>query len=339
MTFKCAVTDLPFGGGKGGVTVNPKELSHKEIERLSREYIRVFYDFIGPDRDIPAPDVYTNAMIMGWMQDEYSKIGRKSTPAIITGKPIALGGSLGRNTATARGAYFTIRELIKEKNIDPKTQRVAIQGFGNAGYYLAKFLYDDGYKIVAISDSRGGIYSEDGLNPNDVMKGKREKGSVHDVYCHGSVCDLGFKPLESKEILEIDCDILIPAALENQITKENAPNVKAKIICEVANGPTTPEADEILIEKGVTIIPDILANAGGVTVSYFEWVQNKAGYYWKEEEVEEKLKERIIPAFQRIHTIKKEKNVDMRTAAYIYATSKIVDAIDARGTREYFKKA
>ncbi|MCB9358425.1 Glu/Leu/Phe/Val dehydrogenase [Candidatus Woesearchaeota archaeon] len=340
MTFKCAVVNLPYGGGKGGIIVNPKELSRQELERLSRGFISAIYDFIGPEKDIPAPDVYTNETIMGWMADEYGKIARYHTPAIVTGKPIALGGSLGRGDATARGGYYVIKELVKQKKLKEKSLKVAVQGFGNAGYNIAKLLHDDGYKIIALSDSKGGIVATNGntLHPDSIMKVKREKGELEGVYCEGSVCDMiDHKKVGHKKVLEEDVDILIPAAIENQITKENASKIKAKIIVELANGPITPEADEILRKKGVIIIPDILANAGGVTVSYFEWLQNKAGEYWELQRVHDKLKERMVNAFKAVSTIQKDKEVSYRTAAYIHAARRLIEAIDAKGTVEYYR--
>ena len=339
MTFKCAVAGLPFGGGKGGVIVNPKELSKHELEHLSRGYIAAMADIVGPDRDIPAPDVYTNAMIMGWMSDEYNKIKRKILPAVITGKPVSMGGSLGRDEATARGAFYIIKELAEKKNLNAKDTKVAIQGFGNAGYHLAKMLYDEGFWIVALSDSKGGIYCNNCyLNPDLIMESKKKKGMIDNEYYKGSVSDdEDHSRITNEELLESECDILIPAALENQITKENADKIKAKYIVEVANGPTTPEADEILEKNGKLVIPDILANAGGVTVSYFEWVQNRQGYYWELEEVRTKLKEKIVPAFNDIWSIMEEKKIDMRTAAYVRALRKIGEAIESKGTEEIFK--
>ncbi|MFT4303389.1 MAG: Glu/Leu/Phe/Val family dehydrogenase [Candidatus Woesearchaeota archaeon] len=339
MTFKCAVLGLPYGGGKGGVIVNPKEMSKQEIEYLSRGYISAIYDFIGPERDIPAPDVYTNETIMGWMADEYSKIARQLTPGIVTGKPISLGGSLGRSDATARGGYYILKDLVKDLKLDEKELTVAIQGFGNAGYNIAKLLHDDGYKIIAISDSKGGIVAKNGntLHPDSIMKIKKEKGEIDGVYCNGSVCDaIEHDKISYKDVLEQDVDILIPAAVENQITKENADKIKAKIILELANGPITSDADDILDKKSTIVIPDILANAGGVTVSYFEWLQNKSGEYWDLEVVHKKLKEKMIKAFRSVEKIKKENNINFRTASYVLATKRIVDAIDAKGTVEYY---
>ncbi|MCF7872047.1 Glu/Leu/Phe/Val dehydrogenase [Candidatus Woesearchaeota archaeon] len=339
MTFKCAVAGLPFGGGKGGVIVNPKELTKHELEQLSRGYMAAVADVVGPDRDIPAPDVYTNAMIMGWMSDEYNKITRKIQPAVITGKPVSMGGSLGRDEATAKGSYYVIKELIAKKGLNPKELKVAIQGFGNAGFNLARMLYEDGFWIVALSDSKGGIYCNNCyLNPDLIMDSKKAKGMIDKEYYKGSVADTeDHSRITNEELLECECDILIPAALENQITKENAEKIKAKYIIEVANGPTTPEADEILEKKGILVVPDILANAGGVTVSYFEWVQNRQGYYWSLEEVRKKLKEKIVPAFNDIYKIMEEKKIDMRTAAYVRALKLIGDAIESKGTEETFR--
>lgn len=339
MTFKCAVAGLPYGGGKGGIIVDPKSLSKKELERLSRAYIAGIFDIIGPDRDIPAPDVYTNSMIMGWMADEYGKITRKYQPALITGKPLSMGGSLGRDEATARGGYFIIKELTKKKGWNESKTTIAVQGFGNAGYTIAKLLSDDGFQVVAVSDSKGGIHAKKGkLNINEIMKIKKEKGMIDDSYFKGSVTDdSAYVKISNEELLELEVDILIPAALENQITKVNADKVKAKFIVELANGPTTPEADEILEKKKIMVVPDILANSGGVTVSYFEWVQNKQGYYWTLEEVRSKLKEKIVPAFNDIYKIMEEHKIDMRTAAYIYALKRINQAIEDKGTEDYFR--
>ncbi|MCF7866405.1 Glu/Leu/Phe/Val dehydrogenase [Candidatus Woesearchaeota archaeon] len=339
MTFKCAVAGLPFGGGKGGVIVNPKELTKHELEQLSRGYMSAISDIVGPDRDIPAPDVYTNSMIMGWMSDEYNKITRKIQPGVITGKPISLGGSLGRDEATARGGYYIIKELVKKKGLNPKDLKVAVQGFGNAGYHIAKMLADDGFWIVALSDSKGGIYCNNCyLNPDLIMESKKAKGMIDNEYYKGSVADTeNHSRITNEELLECECDILIPAALENQIIKDNANNIRAKYVVELANGPTTPEADEILEKNGVLVIPDILANSGGVTVSYFEWVQNNQGYYWSLEEVRNKLKEKIIPAFNDIYNIMEDKKIDMRTAAYVRALKLISEAIESKGTEDIFK--
>jgi len=337
MTIKCAVVGIAFGGGKGGVIVDPKQLSRMELERLSRGYIEQVANFIGPDRDIPAPDVYTNAMIMGWMMDEYSKIARRLSPAVITGKPIPLGGSQGRDDATARGGYYCIKELEKKQNWIPKEMRVAIQGFGNAGQHIADMLHHDGYKIVAISDSKGGIYRSKGFDVPSIIHIKNSSKELQAVYCEGSVCQLvDAEVITNEELLELEVDILIPAALENQITGVNAPRVKAPYIIELANGPVTLEADSILKEKGTLIVPDILANAGGVTVSYFEWVQNKSGYYWSLPVIHERLKEIMLTEFKNVYELMQSHNTDMRTAAYIHALNRQAEAVVALGTHDYF---
>jgi glutamate dehydrogenase (NADP+) len=337
MTIKCAVVGIPYGGGKGGVIVDPKELSRMELERLSRGYIQQIAGFIGPDTDIPAPDVYTNAMIMGWMMDEYSKIVRKLSPAVITGKPIALGGSQGRDDATARGGYYCIKEIEKKRNWDPKNIRVAVQGFGNAGQFIAELLHKDGYNIVAISDSQGGIYRPEGLDVPSVMHVKNTSKELQAVYCEGTVCEMvDATIITNEELLELDVDILIPAALENQITKDNAARIIAPLIIELANGPTTIDADEILQQKGTLVVPDILANAGGVTVSYFEWVQNKSGYYWTLSDVHQRLHEIMVREFNNVYGIMEQHQTDMRTAAYIHAMNRQSEAVVALGTHTYF---
>ena len=337
MTLKCAVMNIPFGGAKGGITVNPKELSRMELERLSRGFIQQIADFIGPDRDIPAPDVYTNPRIMGWMMDEYSKIRRSKTPAVITGKPIELGGSQGRDDATGRGAYYCIKQLEKIRGWDPKTQRVAVQGFGNAGQHCARLLHADGYKIVAVSDSRGGIYSDDGFDIPSLMHQKNTNRELRAVYGRDSVVEpVPAKNITNEELLELDVEILVPAALEDQITAANADRIKAAVILECANGPTTQEADEILTKKGILVIPDILANAGGVTVSYFEWVQNRNGYYWTKELVQERLASIMKREFLAIHKQMQQKDIDMRTAAYSVALDRLGAAIASSGTRTFF---
>ncbi len=337
MTCKCAVVGIPYGGAKGGVIVNPKELSRLELERLSRGFIREIADFIGPEKDVPAPDVYTNAMIMGWMMDEYSDIVRQRTPAVITGKPIPLGGSLGRDDATGRGAYYCLKELEIKRGWNPSDIRIAVQGFGNAGQHVARLLHDDGYKVVAVSDSRGGIYSEEGFDIPSLIKIKNESLHLKAVYCHESVCEaVNAESVTNEALLELDVDILIPAALENQITVENADRIKAPVIVEVANGPTTSGADQILKSKNTLIIPDILANAGGVTVSYFEWVQNKAGYYWSVEEVHSKLQTIMSREFNAVYDLMGKHGIDMRTAGYAHALTRIGAAIAAQGTKSYF---
>ncbi|OJY54798.1 MAG: glutamate dehydrogenase [Legionella sp. 40-6] len=340
MTIKCAVVGIPFGGAKGGVIVHPKQLSRLELERLSRSYITSIADFIGPDLDIPAPDMYTNAMIMGWMMDEYSKIVRQATPAVITGKPLPLGGSQGRESATGLGAYYCIKELEKIKKWPPQKMRVAIQGFGNAAQPLAQLLYQDGYKLVAVSDSRGGIYRAQGFDIPSIIYAKNKFEQVQAVYCEDSVCQMvKATQITNEELLELKVDILILAALENQITKENAERIKAPIIIEVANGPTTADADDILKRKNILVVPDVLANAGGVTVSYFEWVQNKSGYYWTLAQVQRRLRAIISREFNKVFELQEAYQVDLRTAAYIHALNRQAEAVTAQGTHDYFSES
>lgn len=337
MTFKCAVLDLPFGGGKGGVTVNPKELSPAEVERLSRSYIRAIADFIGPDRDIPAPDVYTNPRIMGWMADEYSEITRSIQPAVITGKPLSMGGSAGRESATARGAFHTIQTVMEREGRKPANTRVAIQGFGNAGAILAELLFDAGYRVVAVSDSTGGIYDEKGLHVPSVRAHKESKRELRAVYGEGSVAqESGHRHISNAELLELDVDILAPSALENVITRENAPRIRASDIFEVANGPVTSAADKILAQRGKRVFPDILVNAGGVTVSYFEWVQNREGWYWTEDLVNERLCQRMVAETRNVLATAEEKGIPLRTAAYVLALRRIEKASQDRGTQSYY---
>ena len=337
MTFKCAALNLPFGGGKGGITVDPKALSKLELERLSRGYIDVIADFIGPDVDILAPDVYTNAMIMGWMMDQYSIIRRQISPAVVTGKPITMGGSLGRDGATATGAFFVIESIMPKFEQVPQETTVAIQGFGNAGAVLAELLAKAGYKVVAISDSQGGIYAKNGLDIPSIRHYKAAGNGVKAVYCRNSVCNIvEHEVITNQELLALDVDILIPAALENQITEENANTIDAKYIFEAANGPVTSAADRILEAKGIYVFPDILVNAGGVTVSYFEWVQNRSGLYWTLEEVNQRLKQKIVEETNRIWSISQELAVSMRTAAYIHALNRLGEALNAKGTRDYY---
>ncbi|TES83171.1 MAG: Glu/Leu/Phe/Val dehydrogenase [Hadesarchaea archaeon] len=324
MTWKCALLDLPLGGAKGGVICNPKEMSQGELERLSRAYINQVGQFIGPDKDIPAPDVYTNPQVMAWMMDEYSKIAGKNRFGVVTGKPLGVGGSAGRGDATARGGLHTVREAAKVCGIDLKKATIAVQGYGNAGYYaayLAKTLF--GSKIVAVSDSKGGIFSKEGLDSEAVREHKAKTRSVINFP--------NTKPISNEKLLELEVDILIPAALENVITGKNAPNIKAKIVAELANGPTTPEADDILYKNGVHVIPDFLCNAGGVTVSYFEMVQNFYMYYWSEKEVHERLKNKITAAYSSVLKASKEYNVNMRQAAYVVAVKRVADAMKTRG--------
>ena len=322
MTWKTAVVGVPFGGGKGGVIVNPKELSRTELERLSRGYIRAIHDFIGPNKDIPAPDVYTTPQIMGWMMDEYNHIKGEHHPHMITGKPIHIGGSQGRGDATAKGGFYILIRAMEKLKLEKKNLKVAVQGFGNAGSFLVKMLYEAGLKVVAVSDSRGGTYNSKGIDPYAVFEHKTKTKSVID-FKEGT-------NISNSEILELDVDILVPAALENQLTKDNANNVKAKIILELANGPTTPEADEIFFKKNILLIPDILANAGGVTVSYYEWVQNRMGEYWELDVVYEKLKKVMDKSFDQIYDIKEKESIDMRTAAYIIAVERVLEAVRSK---------
>ncbi len=337
MTFKCAVLNLPFGGGKGGITVNPKALSKLELERLSRGYIDAIADFIGPDVDILAPDVYTNAMIMGWMMDQYSIIRRQISPAVVTGKPLTMGGSVGRDEATATGAYFVIETILPKFQLIPSETTVAVQGFGNAGAVLAEQLYQAGYKVVAVSDSQGGIYAKNGLDIPSIRQYKASGNKVKAVYCKNTVCNIvEHEVLSNEELLGLEVDVLIPAALENQINEVNVNEIKAKYIFEVANGPVTSAADKILEAKGIYVIPDILVNAGGVTVSYFEWVQNRSGLYWTLEEVNQRLKQKIVEETERIWSISQELAISIRTAAYVHALNRLGEALNAKGTRDYY---
>ncbi|SFA53766.1 glutamate dehydrogenase [Parageobacillus thermantarcticus] len=322
MSFKCAVVGLPYGGGKGGVVCDPQTLSRGELERVSRGFIEAISQIIGPDKDIPAPDVYTNSQIMGWMMDTYSRINQSFSPGVITGKPLIIGGSKGRNEATARGCVITIQEAMKKLGRPLNDATVAIQGFGNAGRIAAKLLAELGCKIVAVSDSKGAIYDPNGL---DIAK-------VEYLKDHLTLLDYGAEyQIDPSALLELKVDILIPAALENAITSKNADRVQAKIIAEAANGPISPEADRILAEKGIVVIPDILANAGGVTVSYFEWVQNLMNYYWSEEEVNKKLADIMVQSFHAVYEAAKEHETDLRTAAYIISLKRITEAMKARG--------
>ena len=324
MTWKCAVVDIPLGGGKGGVICNPKTMSPTELERLSRAYIGAVGRFIGPERDIPAPDVYTTPQIMGWMMDEYSKLRGYYSPGVITGKPLSIGGSEGRGDATARGGAYTVRDTAKRLGIELNGASCAIQGFGNAGQFAALLNSElCGMRIVAASDTKGGVYREEGFNAQALVDHKLNTGSV--------VNFSGGRPISNKEILELDVDVLAPSALEEVITVENAPKVKAKIIEELANGPTTLEADDILFEKNVFVIPDFLCNAGGVTVSYFEWVQNVNGLYWEEDEVHMRLDKKMTKAFSDVYLMAQEYSVDMRTAAYMVAIERVAEAMRVRG--------
>jgi glutamate dehydrogenase/leucine dehydrogenase len=334
MTWKTAVVNIPLGGGKGGIKVDPKKLSEGELERLSRGYVRAAKDFIGPDIDIPAPDVNTNPTIMGWMADEYSKLVGRPTPGVVTGKPLALGGSQGREAATGLGGFYLLQEVIKKLKINPKKARVVIQGFGNVGYHFSRFAHKEGYKIIAVSDSRGNIFDKRGrgLDPKHIINTKEGKGLASGCYCIGTVCDCeNYTRVSDKKLLEMPCDILVPAALENQITKENAGRIKAKVILELANGPVTSEADEKLHKKGIVVVPDILANSGGVTVSYFEWLQNIKNEYWTEKEVDKKLREIVTTAFNDVWKNKEKYDTDLRMASYVVAIQRVAEALQAKG--------
>jgi glutamate dehydrogenase (NAD(P)+) len=324
MTWKCAVVDIPLGGGKGGIICNPKEMSDGELERLSRKFMSNISQIVGPDKDIPAPDVYTNPKMMAWMMDEFSKFQGKNQAGVITGKPLSIGGSLGRGDATARGGLYTVREAAEELGVDLKGAKVAIQGYGNAGYFAAKLAEElFGSKVVAISDSRGGVINMDGIDPERAQQHKLDTGSVVGLPDTDSI--------SNEDILELEVDVLIPAALEHVITEKNAEKINAKIVAELANGPTTPAADEILHKRGVHLIPDFLCNAGGVTVSYFEMVQNFYMYYWSEERVHTRLDRKMTDAYHAVLNASKKYNIDMRTAAYVVAVERVVEAMRDRG--------
>lgn len=328
MTIKCAVVNIPLGGGKGGVIVDPKELSPRELERMTRRYTAAISDFIGPDIDVPAPDVYTNPQIMAWIVDEYSKIHGKNIPGVVTGKAISIGGSQGRADATSQGGVYVLEEMLKQYGKkEAKDTRVVIQGFGNAGSHVARMLYEKGFKIIGVSDSKGALYCKNGLNPLDAMTCKIDAGSVAECFGSGEACEM----MTNEQILEVDCDILILSALENQVTTDNAAKVKASIVLELANGPVSPEADEILEGMGVKVIPDILANAGGVTVSYFELVQNNMNFYWTAEEVQQKLKTIMVAAWEAVHENALKFDTSLRAAAYISAMRRLEEAIKMRG--------
>jgi len=322
MSLKAGIVDLPYGGGKGGIICDPREMSFRELERLSRGYVRAISQIVGPTKDIPAPDVFTNSQIMAWMMDEYSRIREFDSPGFITGKPIALGGSHGRETATAKGVTICIREALKRRGIQLEGARVVVQGFGNAGSYLSKFMHDAGAKVVGISDAYGALYDPEGLDI-DYLLDRRDS--------FGTVTKLFTNTISNKELLELECDILVPAAIENQITAANADKIKASIVVEAANGPTTLEATKILTERGILLVPDVLASAGGVTVSYFEWVQNNQGYYWSEEEVEEKLEKVMVKSFDNVYSLSQTRRVDMRLAAYMVGARKMAEASRFRG--------
>jgi glutamate dehydrogenase (NAD(P)+) len=323
MTWKCAVVNIPYGGGKGGVIVDPKKLSMKEVEGLTRRFTTELSPLIGPDRDIPAPDVNTNAQTMAWIMDTFSMHNGYTISGVVTGKPIAVGGSLGRNEATARGAVFTLLQASRSLDMPLEGARVAIQGYGNAGSIAAELLAAEGSTIIAVSDSTGGIFNAKGLDPARVSAWKREHGTV--------VGFPGSEEISNEAVLEVECEILVPAALENQITRVNANHINARIVAEAANGPTTPEADAILYDRGIFVIPDILCNAGGVTVSYFEWVQDMQSFFWTEDRINQSLKEIMDRAFEAVHHMSHQHDVDMRTAAYMVAVARVAEATTLRG--------
>lgn len=323
MTLKCAILGLPYGGAKGGITCDPKTMSQGEIERLSRGYIRAISQIIGSEKDIPAPDVYTNPQIMAWMVDEFSAVRQYNDFGLMTGKPVIIGGSAGRSEATARGCLFVVREAAKVFGLALKDLTVVIQGFGNAGGMAAKLFHEQGARIIGVSDSKGSACSPGGLDPARVLEHKKRTGSVKDFP--------GTKDLPAKDFLTLECAVLIPAALENQITADVARDVRCRIVGEAANGPTTPDADEILRKRGVLVLPDVLANAGGVTVSYFEWVQNRMGFYWTEEEVNQKLERMMVDSFRAVYDMHKKHDTDMRMAAYMVAISRVAEAMRTRG--------
>ena len=325
MALKCAVVGIPMGGGKGGVQFDPKTHSEKEIERISRAWAKAMAPYIGVDKDIPAPDVYTTPRIMGYILDEFEKIMDRSEPGLITGKPLSIGGSLGRDTATAQGAAFVLEAYLKTQNKSMSGQKIIVQGFGNAGMNIAKILEEMGAVIVGISDSKSGLYAETGLVLSEVITTKEEKGGF------SSYTKEGVRSVSNEELLLLPCEVLIPAALDNQIREDNAGKVQTQCILELANGPTTAEADRILATNDVVVIPDVLANAGGVTVSYFEWVQNRMGFYWTKEEVAEKLRTIMQNSFQEVWSLSVEKKAPLRLAAFALAVRRIVDAIRERG--------
>ena len=337
MAIKCAVVGIPLGGAKGGVTFNPKDASKEEIALISRAFAREMAPYVGADKDIPAPDVYTTPEIMAIMLDEYEKVSGKSEPGMITGKPLSIGGSLGRDIATAQGGAYVLEALLGKLGKPTSGLNVVIQGFGNAGYNMALILHKAGCRIVGLSDSQGAMRSKRGFDPVAVYRAKEERKTISSLYCEGSVCDTKrmsedeVSIITNDELLETECDVLIPAALDNQIRADNADKIKAKIILELANGPTTPEADAILDKKGIPIVPDVLANAGGVTVSYFEWVQNRMQYYWSEKEVLSKLEPIMNESFEAIWSLSKEKKMSLRESAFVLAVGRIAEAMIVRG--------
>lgn len=322
MSIKCGIVSLPYGGGKGGVACDPRTMSMRELEALSRGYVRAISQMVGPAKDIPAPDVYTNSQVMAWMMDEYSRIREFDSPSFITGKPLVLGGSYGRESSTALGVTIVLKEAAKMAGMAVEGARVIIQGFGNAGSYLAKFLHDAGAVIVGIADARGALYDPNGLDILELLDRRDSFGAVTHLYPNR---------ITNQELLVKECDILVPAAIENQLTEQNAPNIQAKLIVEAANGPTTYAATEILSKRGVLIVPDVLASAGGVVVSYFEWVQNNQGYYWPLEEVNAKLEQLLVDAFHKVYQTSATRRVNMRLAAYIVGLKRMTEAVKWRG--------
>jgi len=335
MTIKCAVVDLPFGGAKGGVCVDPKSLSRAELERLSRGYIRAIRTVIGPDRDIPAPDVNTNATIMGWMADEYAQITGRYVPDVITGKPVGMGGSAGRIGATGRGALQVLNIWAKRVARSPDDLAVAVQGFGNAGYHFARLAHANGYRIVALSDSKGAIHSAAGIEPESVWQHKQKNRQLNDlVYCDASVNDeADVEQLTNAELLELDVDVLVLAALENQITEQNADRIRARVVVEIANGPVSAAADQMLAQRGIPVLPDVLVNAGGVTVSHLEWVQNRTGHYWSEDEINERLRARLQREAERCFVRAEDEGVSLRFSAYVQGVGRIASAMHYRSAR------
>ncbi|MCP1305677.1 Glu/Leu/Phe/Val family dehydrogenase [Paenibacillus tyrfis] len=323
MSIKCGITGLPYGGGKGGIQCDPRSMSFRELERLSRGYVRAISQLVGPTKDIPAPDVFTNSQVMAWMMDEYSRIREFDSPGFITGKPLVLGGSAGRESSTALGVTIVMKEAAKIAGIEIPGSRIIIQGFGNAGSFLAQFLHEAGAKVVGISDAYGALYDPEGLDIPSLLDKRDSFGTVTPYFKS--------QQITNKELLVQECDILVPAAIENQLTEENAPDIKARIVVEAANGPTTLKATEILTDRGILLVPDVLASAGGVVVSYFEWVQNNQGYYWSEEEVQDKLEKILTTSFHNVYRTSTDKKVDMRLAAYIVGLKRVAEAIKWRG--------
>ncbi|KPV56371.1 glutamate dehydrogenase [Paenibacillus sp. A3] len=323
MSIKCGITGLPYGGGKGGIQCDPRSMSFRELERLSRGYVRAISQLVGPTKDIPAPDVFTNSQVMAWMMDEYSRIREFDSPGFITGKPLVLGGSAGRESSTALGVTIVMKEAAKIAGIEIPGSRIIIQGFGNAGSFLAQFLHEAGAKVVGISDAYGALYDPEGLDIPALLDKRDSFGTVTPYFKS--------QQITNKELLVQECDILVPAAIENQLTEENAPDIKARIVVEAANGPTTLKATEILTNCGILLVPDVLASAGGVVVSYFEWVQNNQGYYWSEEEVQDKLEKILTTSFHNVYRTSTDKKVDMRLAAYIVGLKRVAEAIKWRG--------